>query len=56
MGSAGLNPHEDDKPSIRVSQERLEDFDRVMAEGGIEAVIESLEEREAGLAVGRRPA
>lgn len=41
MSATGLNPIDDLTPH-RVSPERLAEFDRLMAQGGIEAVMDSL--------------
>lgn len=53
MGAAGLNPHDDDKPAVRVSKERLAEFDCLMAQGGISAVIDKLDEVERCRSTGR---
>lgn len=46
MSSAGLHPIPTDEPSVLVSPDRLAEFDRLMAQGGIEAVMEALPSRD----------
>lgn len=46
MGSAGLRPYEVDEHPKRVSPERLAEFDRLYAEGGIDAIIETIKRQE----------
>ncbi len=43
MSSAGLQPQPEPQPAVVVSKERLAELDRLMTEGGIEAVIKALE-------------
>jgi len=43
MSVSGVRPGEHDEPSVCVPKERLEAFDRLFAAGGINAIIESLE-------------
>jgi hypothetical protein len=62
MAAAGLNPFDDDDEEVlmgvaglipdgakgkKVPPEVLEEFDRLMAEGGIDAVVEALKRRDA---------
>jgi hypothetical protein len=41
MSATGLLPDTEDKPLIAVPKERLVEFDRLMAQGGIEVVMQS---------------
>ena len=46
MGSAGLRPQPEGEAlsqAVRVSPERLAEFDRLVARGGIDAVMAALE-------------
>jgi hypothetical protein len=45
MGVAGLQPDPVPQPSTRVPRERLAEFDRLMKEGGIEAITQELEKK-----------
>lgn len=42
MGATGLWPDVELGAAVRVAKERLEAFDRLMAEGGIPVVIDAL--------------
>jgi hypothetical protein len=46
MSVTGLNPYDEDEtlPGL-IPPERLAEFDRLMAEGGIEAVMEKLRDK-----------
>ena len=46
MASAGLFPQEENNPFVLVPKERLAEFDRVMAQGQVEAIIEALKREE----------
>jgi hypothetical protein len=48
MSATGLEPDLEDHPR-RVSPERLAEFDRLVAQGGVKAVIEAAEEQVAGV-------
>lgn len=50
MSATGLNPFEEyfAGTRVKVPWDRLEEFDRLMAQGGIEAVVEALKKEQEG--------
>lgn len=53
MSSVGLHPDEEVEPAVRVSPERLAEFDRLYAQGGMDAVMTALKEHDECRSTGR---